>query len=106
MLSGVNKLCMMKSDILSYFDSIKVCTHYIYKGEKIDYFPYDVVDVEVEPVYEELKGWNTDLTEVRAESEFPKELSEYISYLEKALEVPITIVSVGPDRNQTIIRSA
>lgn len=106
MVNGVNKLCMMKSDILSYFDSIKVCTHYIYKGEKIDYFPYDVVDVEVEPVYEELKGWNTDLTEVRAESEFPKELSEYISYLEKALEVPITIVSVGPDRNQTIIRSA
>jgi adenylosuccinate synthase len=105
MINGVTKLCMMKSDILSHFSSISVCTHYKYKGEVIDYFPYDVVDVEVEPIYTELPGWNTDLTEVRKEADFPKEFSAYISYLEKELEVPITIVSVGPDRNQTIIRS-
>ncbi len=105
MVNGVTKLCMMKADILSHFDVINVCTHYRYKGEVIDYFPYDVVDIEAEPIYKELPGWNVDLTKVTLESEFPKELSDYISYLEKELEVPITIVSVGPDRKQTIIRS-
>lgn len=104
MVNGVTQLCMMKSDILSHFDTIRVCTHYKYKGEVIDYFPYDVVDNEVIPIYEDLPGWNVDLTKVRSESEFPKELSDYINYLEKELEVPIKIVSVGPDRNQTIIR--
>lgn len=105
MVNGVTQLCMMKSDILSHFDTISVCTHYKYKGEVIDYFPYDVVDNEVIPIYEELPGWKVDLTKVRSESEFPKELSNYITYLENILEVPIKIVSVGPDRNQTIIRS-
>jgi adenylosuccinate synthase len=105
MINGVTQLCMMKSDILSHFETIRVCTHYIYKGETIDYFPYDVVDNEVIPVYTDLSGWNVDLTKVRSENEFPKELSEYILFLEKELEVPIKIVSVGPDRNQTIIRS-
>jgi len=104
MVNGVTKLCMMKGDILSHFDTISVCTHYRYKGEVIDYFPYDVVDVKAEPIYTELPGWKVDLTQVTLESEFPKELSDYISYLEKELEVPITIVSVGPDRKQTIIR--
>jgi adenylosuccinate synthase len=106
MVNGVTQLCMMKSDILSHFDTIRVCTHYKYKGEIIDFFPYDVVDNEVIPIYKDLPGWKVDLTQVRSESEFPKELSDYITYLEDILEVPIKIVSVGPDRNQTIIRGA
>ena len=76
----------------------------LHKGEKIDYFPYNV-DESVKPVYIEVKGWNTDLTELTKTDELPSELVEYISYLEKELETPITIVSVGPDRKQTIDNS-
>ena len=84
------------------FETIKVCTHYIVNGEKIDYFPYDVTDIEITPVYEEVKGWNTDLTKLTSFADSPKELKDYVTYLEGLLEVPITIVSVGPDRKQTL----
>ena len=104
MVNGATKLCMMKADILSGFDTFYACTHYRYKGEVIDYLPYDIVSNEVVPVLKEIKGWEADLTGVTLESEFPKELSDYIAFLEKELEVPIAIVSVGPDRKQTIIR--
>jgi len=104
MVNGATKLCMMKADILSGFDTFYACTHYRYKGEVIDYLPYDIVGNEVIPVLKEIKGWEEDLTGVTLESEFPKELSDYITFLEKELGVPITIVSVGPDRKQTIIR--
>lgn len=104
MINGVTELSMMKGDVLSIFDEIKVCTHYLYKGEKIDYFPFDITDGTLTPVYESVPGWSCDLTQLRDEADFPKELSDYIDYLERHLETPISIVSVGPDRSQTIIR--
>lgn len=102
MINGVTELNMMKSDVLDCFETINVCTHYIVNGEKIDYFPYDVNDVEVTPVLEEVKAWNTDLTKLTTYADSPKELKDYVTYLEGLLEVPITIVSVGPDRTQTL----
>jgi adenylosuccinate synthase len=105
MINGVTMLNMTKADVLSIFDEIKVCTHYIYRGEKIDYLPYDVTGEKIEPVYESLPGWKKDLTKLNSEDDFPEELSAYIDYLEKALETPITVVSVGPDRSQTIVRT-
>ncbi len=102
MINGVTELSMMKADVLDTFDTIKVCTHYKYKGEVIDYFPYSINENEVEPIYKEIKAWNTDLTKLRHKDDFPQELLDYVSYLEKELETPITIVSVGPDRTQTI----
>ena len=101
-VNGVTELAMMKGDVLDSFDTIKVCTHYMHEGEKIDYLPFN--DKDLTPVYTEFKGWNKDLTAVNKESDFPKELNEYIAYLEKELETPIKIVSLGPDRKQTIVR--
>ena len=104
MINGVTQLIMMKADVLSELDIIKVATAYRLKnGEVVTDFPFSLDD-DIEPIYTELKGWKTDLTEVRYEKDFPQELSDYILYLEKELGVPITIVSVGPDRVQTIIR--
>jgi adenylosuccinate synthase len=105
MINGVTMLNMTKADVLSIFDEIKVCTHYIYRGEKIDYLPYDVTGEKIEPVYDTVPGWKKDLTQLSSEDDFPQELSDYIDYLEKALNTPITVVSVGPDRNQTIVRT-
>lgn len=105
MINGVTMLNMTKADVLSIFDEINVCTHYIYRGEKIDYLPYDVSGEEIEPVYETVSGWKKDLTKLKSEDDFPRELNDYIDYLEKALATPITVVSVGPDRNQTIVRT-
>jgi adenylosuccinate synthase len=93
---------MMKADVLSIFEKIKVCTHYIVDGKKIDYLPYDIESVPVKPVYEELPGWNCDITQLTSMKEAPKALKDYIAYLEEHLEVPITVVSVGPDRAQTL----
>ena len=104
MINGVTELIMMKADVLSEFDTIKVCTHYEIDGEKIDYMPYDIVSKEVKPVYTALKGWKKDLTKLASINDVPQELTAYIEYLEQELNVPITIVSVGPDRTQTIYR--
>jgi adenylosuccinate synthase len=104
MLNGVTQLIMTKADVLSGFKSIKVCTHYKYRGETIDYVPYDVVGEELTPVYEELKGWNDDLTGLNSIEGLPAELVAYIEYLERELNVPVSIVSVGPDRTQTLMR--
>ena len=106
MLNGVTQLIMMKSDVLSGFDKIKVCTHYKYKGQVIDHMPYDVVNEPIEPVYEELQGWNEDLTGVTDAAHLPAALQRYIDYIEQATGLPITIVSVGPDRRQTMMRTA
>ena len=95
---------MMKGDVLSGFDKLKVCTAYQYKGEKIEHLPYNIEAENVTPVYTEMKGWAEDLTKMRDTSEFPAALNDYIDFLEKELEVPIKIVSVGPDRTQTIHR--
>ena len=103
-LNGITELYMMKADILSIFEEIHVCTHYKINGVQTDEMPYDLLDGKVEPVYTTLKGWNTDLTQIRTIEAFPQELSDYIAFIEKELEIPITYVSVGPDREQTIVR--
>lgn len=102
MINGVSILTLMKSDVLDTFDTIKVCTHYIVNGVEVDIFPYEVND-DVTPVYTELKGWNVDTSGIKDSEDFPVELKEYISYLEEYLGVDIGAVSVGPDREQTII---
>ena len=94
----------MKGDVLSGFKTLKVCTAYNYKGETITHLPFNIEEENVSPIYTEFNGWEEDLTAMRDVSEFPKELNEYILFLEKELEIPITIVSVGPDRTQTINR--
>lgn len=104
MINGVTQLMMMKADVLSIFETINVCTHYNYQGKQIDHLPYDVNTDQVSPVYTELKGWNKDLTGLTSIDAVPAELNDYIAFIEKELNVPITIVSVGPDRKQTLMR--
>ena len=102
MINGVTDLVMMKSDVLDGFDTIKVCVAYEKDGETVTEMPYDTEGWN--PVYEELPGWKTPLSDLRKESEFPAAFKAYIDYLEKALETPISIVSVSPDRDATIVR--
>jgi len=104
-INGVTKLMMMKADVLSEFPTIKVCTHYKYNGEIIDYLPYNIEGDKIEPIYKEFPCWKEDLTSKTSMTELPKELTEYVEYLEKELETPIVIVSVGPDRTQTILNN-
>ena len=103
-VNGVTQLMMMKGDVLSGFKKLKVCTAYNYKGDVIAHFPYNIDPENVQPIYTEFNGWNEDLTKMSETSQLPKELNDYIEFLEKELEIPITIVSVGPDRKQTIFR--
>ncbi|WP_159799763.1 adenylosuccinate synthase [Flavobacterium sp. MK4S-17] len=103
-VSGVTQLYMMKGDVLSGFKNLKVCTAYEYKGEKISHLPYNIEPENVKPVYEEMNGWEADLTGMTTYDELPAELKAYIEFIEKELEVPIKVVSVGPDRKQTIMR--
>lgn len=102
-INGVTDLILMKSDVLDTMPTIKACVAYkLQDGTITDEFPFDCEGVE--PQYEELPGWQTDLTQVKSEDEFPEEFNQYISFLEEYLETPVSIVSVGPDRNQTIVR--
>jgi len=103
MINGVTELIMMKSDVLDGFETIKACVAYKIDGIEVEQFPYDINE-GVEPVYVELPGWKTDMTKMKSEDEFPEEFNAYLSFLEDELEVPVKIVSVGPDRDQTIIR--
>ena len=103
MVNGVTQLIMMKSDVLDSFETIKACVAYKMDEEEIDYFPFDINET-VEPVYVELPGWQTDMTKMQSEDEFPEEFNAYLSFLEEQLGVPIKIVSLGPDREQTIER--
>ncbi|WP_461532025.1 adenylosuccinate synthase [Sinomicrobium sp.] len=103
-VNGVTQLMMMKADVLSNFDTLKVCTAYKYKGEVIDHLPFSIEKENVTPVYTELKGWDQDLTGLDSADQLPSELQDYIRFLEEQLEVPVKIVSVGPDRTQTIYR--
>lgn len=103
MLNGVTQLIMMKSDVLDGFDEIKACTAYRINGEETRQFPYSIEE-GIEPVYTTLPGWKTDMTGMQSEDEFPAEFKAYIDFLEKELRTPITIVSIGPDRKQTIVR--
>lgn len=103
-VNGVTQLMMMKGDVLSGFKNLKVCTAYKYKGKTIEHFPYNVDPENIEVIYKEMKGWAEDLTGMTEASQLPAALNEYIDFLEKELETPIKIVSVGPDRTQTILR--
>ncbi len=103
MLNGVTKLVMMKSDVLDDFDTIKACVAYNINGEETEELPFDISE-GIEPIYVDLPGWKTDMTKMQSENEFPEEFNNYLSFLEEELGVPIAIVSVGPDRAQTIIR--
>lgn len=103
MVNGVTKLIMMKSDVLDCFDTIKACVAYKQNGVMIDYFPYNIEE-DIEPIYEELPGWKTDMTKMTSEHQFPKEFHDYVKFLEEQLATPIVIISIGPDRAQTIVR--
>jgi adenylosuccinate synthase len=103
LLDGVTKLIMTKSDVLDEFEIIKACVAYKIGSQETRYFPYEIDGVE--PVYKEFPGWKTDMTKMACESQFPNEFSDYIAFLESELGVPIAIVSLGPDREQTIVRS-
>ncbi|MDN4165923.1 adenylosuccinate synthase [Cytophagales bacterium LB-30] len=105
MLNGVTQLFMMKADVLNIFNEIKVCTHYkLSDGTVTNQMPYDLCDETIEPVYKTLKGWGMLKEEPQSYQALPIELKEYLSYLEAELQVPITMVSLGPDRTQTILK--
>ena len=103
-INGVTKLMMMKADVLSNLKSIKVCTHYEYNGELIDYLPFDASEDTITPIFKEIPAWTEDLTGLSSLSDAPEALHNYIDFLENELETPIVIVSVGPDRTQTLNR--
>ena len=102
-INGVTQLMMMKADVLSGIDTIKACTHYELNGEQIDYLPFEDNE-DLIPVYKDLKGWEMDLMQLENLSDAPEEVHDYIAWLEDVLETPISIVSVGPDRKQTLFR--
>lgn len=103
MLNGVTKLVMMKSDVLDTFDTIKACVAYEANGKETEDLPFDLSD-NIKPIYVELPGWKTDITNIKSEDEFPEEFNSYLTFLEEELGIPIALVSVGPSREQTIIR--
>ena len=103
-INGVTSLMMMKGDVLSGFKKIKVCIEYQFKGKSIKHFPFSVNNNELKPIYLEFKGWKEDISKLRDEDSLPKPFLKYVSFLEKELSIPISIISVGPDRTQTIIR--
>jgi adenylosuccinate synthase len=101
MLNGVTELIMMKADVLDKFETIKICVGYEMNGEVVDKFPFELND-SVKPVYVELPGWQTDLTQLSSQNEFPEEFNNYINFIEEQVGVPVSIASVGPNRAQTI----
>jgi adenylosuccinate synthase len=103
-VNGVTQLYMMKGDVLSGFDTLDICTGYKYKGEVITHLPYNIEPENVEPIFTTMKGWKADLTGMTTYDELPTELKEYIAFIEKEVEVPIKVISVGPDRKQTITK--
>lgn len=105
MINGVTDLIMMKSDVLDDFDTIRACTAYRIDGRTVTELPFDIQSVEIEPVYTDMPGWKTPMTAITSEAELPAAFTDYIKFLEEYLEVPVTILSVGPDREQTIVRS-
>lgn len=103
-VNGVTELMMMKADVLSGFDTLKVCTKYLYRGEEISHLPYSLNEDLITPIYEDLEGWSEDLTGVTDVKDLPKALMTYIEFIEKECGVPVSLVSVGPDRLQTLHR--
>ncbi|MDR1337110.1 MAG: adenylosuccinate synthetase, partial [Tannerella sp.] len=104
MINGVSRLIMMKSDVLDTFETIRACVAYRINGEETEDFPFEISETALEPVLVELPGWQTDMTKMKSENEFPEEFNAYLTFLEAELGVPVQIVSVGPDREQTILR--
>ncbi len=102
MINGVTRLVMTKGDVLSGFETIRVCNAYEIDGMKHDKMPYDIAEKPIEPIYKEFKGWEQDISGCRTFSGLPDPFKQYIAYLEKELKVPISVISVGPDRDQTI----
>ena len=103
MINGVTELIMMKSDVLDSFDTIKACVAYeLPDGTQTRDFPYEIDNVK--PIYQELSGWKTDMTQFTSEEQFPQTFKDYVNFLETELETPIGIISIGPDRKQTIVR--
>ena len=103
-VNGVTQLMMMKADVLSGFKTLKICTSYNYKGKEIKHLPFNIESNNVKPIYKDFKGWSEDLTAMEKYSSLPVNLINYIEFLENELKIPIKIVSVGPDRKQTIFR--
>ena len=101
-VNGVTDLIMMKGDVLSGIDKIKVCTKYNYNGEVVDYMPFSIMDENIEPIYEEIDGWEEDITQAKSYNNLPLNFKNYVTFLEDKLNLKIKIVSVGPDRKQTI----
>lgn len=104
MMNGATSLIMMKSDVLNEFDTIRVCVGYKLNGQEIDYFPYEADDHNIEPIYKEFKGWKTDVSKCTTYEALPQELKDYIAYIEEYTGVRVDIVSVGPNRTETIVR--
>ncbi len=103
MMNGTTRLIMMKGDVLNDFPTLKVCVGYEVGGEKLDYFPFETNE-QITPVYKEFAGWKTDICGVRRYEDFPAEFKAYVEYIEQATGVPVSIISVGPDREETVIR--
>lgn len=103
-VNGVTALYMMKGDVLSGFETLNICTSYKYKGVEIDHLPYNIEEENVQPIFVEKKGWAQDLTGLTSYDALPIELKEYITFIEEYVGVPIKVVSVGPDRKQTIMK--
>ena len=103
-VNGVTQLMMMKADVLSGLENLKVCTSYNYKGDIINHLPYNIEENNLSPIYTDFKGWQKDLTSIENYDSLPSELKSYIEFIEHYLEIPIRVVSVGPDRKQTIKR--
>ena len=101
-VNGVTDLIMMKGDVLSGIDKIKVCTKYNYNGEVVDYMPFSIMDENIEPIYDEIDGWEEDITQAKSYNDLPLNFKNYVAFLEDKLNLKIKIVSVGPDRKQTI----
>jgi len=103
MINGVTQLICTKGDVLNDFDTIKACVEYEIDGKRTMSMPFDSAE-EAKPVYKEFKGWKTDISKATNEAELPKELMDYIKFIEDFVKVPVKMVSVGPDRNATIVR--
>ena len=103
-INGVTQLMMMKADVLSMLEKIRICTHYIHNDIKLDYIPYDISGGDFTCIYKDIPSWQKDLTQLSSYEDSPFELKEYVNLLEQILELPIKIVSVGPDRKQTLFR--
>jgi adenylosuccinate synthase len=103
MMNGTTKLIMMKGDVLNDFPTLKVCVGYKVAGETVDYFPFETNE-QITPIYKEFRGWNTNINDVRRYEDFPAAFKEYVEFIERETGVPVSIISVGPDREETVMR--